>query len=169
DINQVFYEEESPWRLLDESVVKLDPSMLEAGSIDHTVETLRTIGLDGALEEFRDALDELTGGDPRDAIQDAGNDYERVSQCVTDTGGPARELINECRRLYLADLPQAQQNAIKKALQALPVLGNNMGRHGQGPEVIDAHLRYAHLAVRLAGGLILFLVDAYLAANPSPG
>lgn len=44
-----------------------------------------------------------------------------------------------------------------------------MGRHGQGPEIIDVHLRYAHLAVRLAGGLILFLVDAYLAANPSPG
>lgn len=105
DINRVFYEEESPWRLLDESVVKLDPSMVEAGSIDHTVETLRTIGLDGALEGFRDALDELTGGDPRDAIQDACNAYESVLQFVTDTGGSATQLINEFRRLYLTDLP----------------------------------------------------------------
>jgi len=159
DINQVFAEEETPWRIVDETVVKLDTSMLDAGVVDHAVDVLKAMNLEGALDEFRDALDEL-GDDPRDAIQDACNSFESVLKAATGATGDATALINSFLKDYAKELPAEQRKAMKQVLQALPILGNNLGRHGQGPEIVEVKPRYAKLAVHLAGAFILFAVDA---------
>ena len=159
DLNQLLAEEETPWRVLDQIVVKLDPSVLDSGMIDEAVQTMRALNLEGALDEFRDAVTELTGGDPRDAIQDACNAYESVLKVATGKNGDASTLINGFLDEHLGDIPPDRRKAMKSVFQALPILGNNLGRHGQGADVVVVQQRYAQLAVHLSGAFILFIVE----------
>lgn len=169
DVNQIFAEEDTEWRLLDRSVVKLDTTMLDAGVTDQTVDLLRAMQVEGALEEFRDALDEMTEGDSRDAIQDACNAFESVLKAVTGGNGNATQLLDRLMKgPHLRDLPEAERKTMKRVLQALPTLGNNLGRHGQGTAVLEVHARYAQLAVHLAGASIIFLLDAHSAIQSDP-
>ncbi|GBE21041.1 MAG TPA: hypothetical protein ENH00_08365 [Actinobacteria bacterium] len=169
DTNRVFLEEEQPWRLLEGQIVRLDPTLLEQGAIDEAVNQLKTMGLEGALQEFKDALNEVTGGDARDAIQDACNAFESVMKSLTEGKGDAHALISQIAKMGLFDdLPRDTQKPLKKVLQALPILGNELGRHGQGKDVVEVATRYAKLAVRLAGTLILFLLDAKQNMEPPP-
>src|SRR5690606_17581621 len=100
-------------------------------------------------------------------IQDACNAFESVLKTLTGKGGNAGGLIGHFLKIGAGDLPAQKHRALKEALQALPTLGNNLGRHGQGPEVIDVHPRYAQLAVHLAGAFIIFAVESVSLNGPS--
>ena len=113
EVNQVFAEEDQPWQIIEGQIIRLDLTLLEQGAIDEPVEQLKAMGLGGVLQEFQDALDEITGGDSRDAIQDACNAFESVMKSLTDKGGDASALINKITKMGLFDdLPRDKQRSL---------------------------------------------------------
>jgi hypothetical protein len=50
---------------------------------------------------------------------------------------------------------------------ALPFMGNRLGRHGQGEEVVEVPRHYAEFALHLSGSLIRLLVERHVGLQPT--
>jgi hypothetical protein len=171
EVNEAFQEEECPWRLSEGAFFQMDSGFLAVHVLAKTQELLRAEQFQGALNEFAEARADLQAGDYKDAITKACKSFESALKTVLGRqDGNASDLI----RAFVAagfcnDLPEKHRSAFgESVLMALPFLGNRLGRHGQGSEVVDVPRPYAELAVHLAGAFIQFVVQKHLAAKPKP-
>lgn len=164
-VNEILSEERIAWRLVDGQCLRIDSAFIEELVIDPTQELMRQHGFAGALDEFENARNDLSAGDTKGAIQNAGKSFESaLKKVVGINDGTAKTLAREfARRGYCNDLPEADRNAFAETvLGVLPFLRNRLGAHGQGDAVVEVPTVYADLAINLAASLIMFVVNKYV-------
>lgn len=171
EVNEAFEDEECPWRLSEGVFFQIDSEFLAVHVLAKTQELLRAERFQGALNEFAEARTDLQGGDLKDAVTKACKSLESALKTVLGReDGNASDLI----RAYVEaghcnDLPEKDRRAFGDVvLMALPFLGNRLGRHGQGSDVIEVTRPYAELAIHLAGSLVQFVVQKHLTSKPKP-
>ncbi len=133
-------------------------------------DVLRERGFEGAHDEFREAREDLSDGQTKDAILKAFKSFESTLKTVLDKhNGDVSELLRLFREAgFMDDIPDAPAKALcKQVLASLATLRNELAGHGQGNTVVDVPRPYAVLAVHLAGALNQFVVDEYLRKTPS--
>lgn len=166
EVNRIFHEEGQPWRMSGGEIFMVDSEFLDVEVIARTEELLSANGYAGALDEFRDARNELTAGETREAIAKAQAAYESTMKTILGVhDGTASSLIRSLVESgFFGDLPTNTQAAAfgESVLMSLAFMGNRLGRHGQGEDVVEVPRHYAELAVHLAGSLIRMLVERQL-------
>ncbi len=167
-VNDIFREEECPWRFSDGTFFKVDSEFM-AALLATTSDQLRAGSFQGAHDELREARQDLQAGDHKDAILKAGKSMESALKTVLGrSDGNASDLLAAFQASgYLDDLPEELRGMMTKAvLMALPTLRNKLGGHGQGAVVVAVSRPYAELAVHLAGAFLRFIVEKHVAAKP---
>jgi hypothetical protein len=153
-----------PWRLSDGQFFQVDSDFLDQEINQKTESLLREHGFQGAHDEFRSALEDLSGDEPKDAIIKACKSFESTLKIATGKNGDFTALQEAFRKAgFMDDIPEDDAKAIcKQVLGSLPTLRNKLGAHGQGDHIVHVPRPYALLAVYLAGALNQFVVDLYL-------
>lgn len=160
-INDVFSQEDSPLRLLEGEIVKLDGGLL-ASMADEAHALMASTSFDGALRELRDARDDLMDGDVQGAVHEAGKSFESVAMGLMDvTSKGGSDLVGLLREAgYFSALPDEAVTAFcKQVMHAVPAMRNKLGGHGQGRDIVDLPLPYGKLAVHLGAAFNLFLLE----------
>lgn len=167
-VNEIFREEECPWRFSEGTFFQVDSEFM-AALLATTSDRLRAGSFQGAHDELREARQDLQAGDHKDAILKAGKSMESALKTVLGrSDGNASDLLAAFQASgYLDDLPEELRGMLTKAvLMALPTLRNKLGGHGQGAVVVAVSRPYAELAVHLAGAFLRFIVEKHVAAKP---
>ena len=169
EINAAMRDEGCPWLLCDGHFFQLDSTFLEREVLARAHELMAANRFEGASQEFLEARSELRAGNAKDAIAKAQNAFESVLKTIENrSDGNASALIRCLRKTGFYDgLPDALANAFgENVLMALPFIGNRLGRHGQGKDVVHVPLSFAKLTVHLAAAQIVFLIERYLELKP---
>jgi hypothetical protein len=161
EINRIFAEEASPWRLSDGQFYQVDTEFM-ALHLETAEEMLHATGFAGALSELREARNDLTAADYKGSIHNACKAYESAMKTVLGTeSGSASTLIRKMKEEgYLDDLPGSVRSSVSEGvMMSLPTLRNKLGGHGQGEDVVSVPRHYAEFAVSLAASLLTLCVE----------
>lgn len=170
ELNNILEEENSQWRLVDGQFFKMDSDFLSMKVIAEAFELLKAEGYEGALDEFKEAHNELLAGDHKGAVHKACNSFESVLKTLLgrESGNASlliRELVNTD---FYSDLPDNFGRSFgEQVFNSLPFLRNRLGAHGQGEEVVEVPKSYAELALHLAGSFILLVIKNSLSKSDS--
>jgi len=170
EINNIFEEEDSEWRLTDGLFFKVDSEFLSLHVVAKSYQLLKAEGFEGALDEFNEAWNDLVSGDYKGAIINAGKSFESVLKTILEKEeGNASALIREVigQTEFAADLPERVRTPFgEQVLNSLPFLRNNLSGHGQGTEVVEAPRLYAELALHIAAAFNMFAVQKAIEMKP---
>jgi hypothetical protein len=169
EVNDAMVAFECPWRLSDGRFLQVDAEFLHNELVQKGEDVLRERGFEGAHDEFREAREDLSDGQTKDAILKAFKSFESTLKTVLNKHtGDVSDLLRLFREGgFMNDIPDAPAKALcKQVLASLATLRNELGGHGQGNTVVDVPRPYAALAIHLAGARNQFIVDEYLRSTP---
>ncbi len=172
DVNGVLEDESVNWRMADGYIFKMDASMLISEISVKASELLKSHGLEGSIEEYKEALNDFTAEDYKGAIHNACKSMESVLKVILNcNSGSASKLIRDLADTGIfSDIPDSVAAAFgDSVLMCLPFLRNRLGGHGQGDEVVNVSKEYAELALHLAGTFMHFLIQRYVKMNGTKG
>jgi hypothetical protein len=163
-LNDTFRDFEFPWRLADGQIFMVDNAFMEDEVLAEASPLLALAEFDGAKTEFKQARNALQDGNARDAIVYAAASVESTYKAAL--GGSSKVGIDLVQAYVNADLMNGlvknKAQAIQKALMPTAVLGNELGRHGHGADVLEVPIEYAELAVSLAASINAFVSKQHL-------
>lgn len=168
-VNSILDEENYHWRLVDGQFYLMDSSFMNTHVLERVEELMKASKYMGALEEFREARNDLSSGDTKSAIHAACKSFESTLKTIlTRDSGNADVLLREIRdKGFFDDLPEAVRGPfVEQLLKSLPMLRNRCGGHGQGSESVSVPAHYAELAVYLAGAFNILLMKRHSEISP---
>lgn len=169
ELNGIFAEEGCAWVFCDRSFFQIDSKFLEEKVHTQVHELLNGNGFMGALEEFVEARNDFASGDFKGTILNAGKAFESVMKTILcREEGVAGDLIKALgRSQILEDVPENLKKSFEsKVFEAVPLLRNKMGGHGQGQQVVVVSRELAELCLNLAGSVILYCIRRKLLLEP---
>jgi len=170
ELNTIFEIHNSPWRLLNKSIIRVDSEYLHSEVIAKTQALLRENAAAGALEEFSEAVSCLTGGQDKDAIINAHKSVESVMKVCLGIEEPKKfgellhliiksKIVPEYYREFLTHFEKLALATVKE--RNLPARA-----HGQGAEPTEVPKPLAEFAVHLAGAVNLFMIQRWIDSRP---
>ena len=162
ELNDIFSIHSSLWRVVNGEAVLVDSDYLYQEVRAKAISLLSEGKAYGALEEFQDAIDDLTSGDTKDAVIKAHKSVESTMKTILGTsehltfGQLLKKLIKsdiipEYYENFLKHFEQVALGAVKE--RNLPGRG-----HGQGQITTDVPRSLAEFAVNLAGSINVFII-----------
>lgn len=170
ELNNIFEEETSEWRLVDGQFFKMDSDFISMQVMAESFELLKAEGYEGALDELKEAHNELMSGDFKGTIHKACNSFESVLKTLLgrESGNASRLIREVVNTEFYSDMPKNFGRSFgEQVFNSLPFLRNRLGGHGQGDEVVEVPKYYAELALHLAGSFIIFVIKNSLAMSES--
>lgn len=163
EINEVLYIHNSSWRFVNGNAVLIDSEYIQREIYAKTVELLKTNKAYGALEEFQEAINDLTTSETKDAVVSAHKSVESTMKVVLGKGSEKLRFGQLLRQLVDSDIiPEYYEGFLNNFEQLALGVGkerNLPGRgHGQGSQPTEVHKSLAELTVNLAGSINLFLL-----------
>lgn len=166
ELNDVLRIQRSPWRVIYSDVVLIDSEYLNSELRYKTVQLLQDNQAVGALEEFQEAIDDLTSGQTKDAVHKAHKSVESVMKTVLDT----KELLKpgELLRRFIDSeiVPKYYDDFLiqfEQLCYSITKERNLPGRgHGQGKELAVVPQCLAEFAVNLAGSVNVFILKHWI-------
>ena len=170
ELNSLFEIHNSPWRVVNATVVLIDSEYLHNEVIAKTQNLLQENSVFGALEEFTKAVSCLTESNTKDAVVYAHKSVESVMKTCLETKkhltfGKLLEkliksgLIPEYYEEFLVHFEKLALGAVKE--RNLPGRG-----HGQGQEPTEVPKCLSEFAVHLAGTINLFILRRWIESRP---
>jgi HEPN domain-containing protein len=170
ELNTLFEISNSPWRVVNSTVNLIDSEYLHNEVIAKTQNLLRENSVEGALEEFTDAISFLTDGRTKDAIVYAHKSVESVMKTCLETeehltfGELLQRLIKsgiipKYYNEFLTHFEKLALGAVKE--RNLPARG-----HGQGATPTEVPKSLAEFAVHIAAVVNLFIVKRWIESRP---
>ena len=170
ELNSLFEIHNSPWRVVNATVVLIDSDYLHNEVIAKTQNLLRENSVPGALEELTKASSYLTEGNTKDAVVCAHKSVESVMKTCLETKKHLTfgkllekliksEFIPEYYEEFFVHFEKLALGAAKE--RNLPGRG-----HGQGKEPTEVPKCLAEFAVHLAGTINLFLLKRWIESRP---
>ncbi len=170
EVNDVLDSEDMPWRLLEGEMIQLDTRFLDLIT-DSIEQKMKVHGFQGALQEFKDARNDLIAGDSKGAIHNACKSMESILQTILKMpDANADRLLKALMDSgFLDDLPETRREGFRQqVLKTLPSMRNAYGGHGQGAVPVEIPRTYGDLAVNLAAAFNHFLITKHIASLPPP-
>lgn len=171
EINQVFSDNEIPWRLVDGSMTKIDSKQFE---LDLKIKALSLMQelkdyepkFKSAFEELMCACNNLEKGNYSETISYSEKCYESVLKVICNLQkGNADKLTTQYTELHSDSLPKtmAKEGFREKVLMSLPYIRNNSASdHGAGASTIQISKEIAKLALNMSASLCTYLIENYL-------
>ncbi len=127
--------------------------------------------IQGALEEYQDALNDLTSGDTKDAVVNAHKSVESVMKAVLETNEPytfgtllekliKSGIIPDYYDEFLRHFEKLALGVVKE--RNLPARGHGQGKN---PTIVSRSL--AEFAVNLAAVINIFIVKHWIETKQS--
>ncbi len=160
-VNEMFEDVSCPWRLDEGEFFAVDQTFMGMRLAETAEQGLQAKSFRGAHHEFREARQDLLAGDTKGCISNAQKAFESALKTILGTGsGNASALIRQLITAgHVNDLPPEFRTSFgEQVLMCLPTMGNRLGRHGQGENVVDVPAAYAKLTLELAAAYLNFLV-----------
>ncbi len=163
EINDVLYIHNSSWRLINGNAVLIESEYHQREIHAKAVELLKVNKAYGALEEFQEAINDLTASETKNAVVNAHKSVESTMKVVIGKGSEKLRFGQLLRQLIDSDvIPEYYEEFFKNFEQLVLGVGkerNLPGRgHGQGSQATEVHKSLAEFAVNLAGSINLFLL-----------
>jgi hypothetical protein len=163
EINEVLYIHNSAWRFINGNAVLIESEYHRREIQAKTIELLKINKAYGALEEFQEAINDLTASETKDAVVNAHKSVESTMKVVLGTGSEKLRFGQLLRQLIDSQIiPEYYEEFFKNFEQLVVGVGkerNLPGRgHGQGSQATDVHKNLAEFTVNLAGSINLFLL-----------
>ena len=170
ELNSLFEIHNSPWRIVNKTVILIDSEYIHNEIITKTKSFLGEADIPGALEEFTEAISCLTGGKTKDAIVYAHKSVESVMKSCMEiekhsTFGKLLEkliksgIIPEYYNEFLTHFEKLALGAVKE--RNLPARA-----HGQGAEPTEVPKNLAEFAVNLAAVIDIFIIRQWIETRP---
>jgi len=158
NINDVLYEYRLSYELVEAHIVPRESQELHEAIVAPAIRLLSNRTGYGAVEQsYQDAIRELSQGNARDAITDAGTALQQTLQALGCEGKTLGTLIADARkRGLLAGHDRPIGDAVVKAAEWAAADRNTLG---DAHNVTDATRDDAWLIVHVVGALILRLVS----------
>ena len=160
-VNEMFEDASCPWRLDDGEFFAVDQTFMGTRLAELAEQSLKQKAFHGAYEEFREAREDLLAGDTKGCISNAQKAFESALKTLLGTEkGNASVLIRQfIEQDHVKDLPTEFRKSFgDQVLMSIPTMGNRLGRHGQGENVVDVPPIYAQLTLEMAAAYLNFLV-----------
>ena len=171
ELNDIFVINNSSWRVVNGQAVLIDSEYLHREIQAKTIRLLEECEIQGALEEYQDAIDDLISGDTKDAIVNAHKSVESVMKAILETDedytyGKLLEMLiksNVIPKYYDEFLVHFEKLALGVVKERnLPARG-----HGQGKKPTLVSLSLAEFAVNLAGAINIFIIKHWIETRQS--
>ena len=160
-VNEMFEDASCAWRLDEGEFFAVDQTFMGMRLAEMAEQSLNAKGFRGAHEEFREARQDLLAGDPKGCISNAQKAFESALKTVlaTDKGNASALIRQFVADGHVNDLPAEFRASFgEQVLMSVPTMGNRLGRHGQGANVVDVPAAYAQLTLEMAAAYLNFLV-----------
>jgi hypothetical protein len=166
ELNDALVIHGTPWRVINAQVMLVDIDYLHRELQANAVRLFREQEIGGALEEYQEALNDLTAGEAKDAISKAHKSVESVMKAVLQTDEPLRFGQLLARLVASGIIPPYYEDFCKNFEQIVLAVGkerNLPGRaHGQGRLPAPVSTTLAEFAVNLAGAMNVFIVKNWI-------
>lgn len=166
ELNDIFVIHDSLWRVINGQVVLVDSEYLHREVRAKAIRLLEECEISGALEEYQEAISDLTSGETKDAVAKAHKSVESVMKAVLETEEHLRfgQLLSKLIESNI--VPTYYEDFLKHFEQlALGVVKerNLPGRgHGQGKKATQVPPSLAEFAVNLAGSINVFIIKHWI-------
>jgi len=172
ELNSLFDIHNSPWRIVNGTVILIDSDYLHNEVVSKTQRLLKEQEFSGALEEFTESVSCLTDVRTKEAIVNAHKSVESVMKTCLKTkehltfGKLLEKLIKsgiipDYYKEFLIHFEKLALGAVKE--RNLPARG-----HGQGHEPTQVPKSLAEFAVHLAAVINLFIIRRWIESHPEP-
>ena len=156
-VNAVLLQHRVAWRLDDGQMVELASMELHQSVVEPVLRLLHRSELSAVDAAYRRALEELSSGDPADAITDAGTALQEALQALGCDGKNLTALMASARRRGLLAAHDAPlQRVIEGAIEWV---GADRSQLGDSHRVTSPAAADAWFTVHIVGALIVRLVD----------
>ncbi len=166
ECNQIFKSENSPVRILDGYIIKLDSVFLESEILNKAYELLKDSHFEKACRDFLNARNNLTTGDYSGTIIEANNAIESTLKKVLDKEKGDQGNLKKwlMKSGIIPDYFQGFCEHFEGLLQSAFTIANESSRHGK-KEIPDkrneVNYAVASFFLHLAGSLIVFFMERY--------
>lgn len=166
ELNDIFVIHNSPWRVVNGQLMLVDSEYLHREVHAKTIRLLEECEIQGALEEYQDAISDLTSGETKDAVVNAHKSVESVMKAVLETEehhtfGTLLDLLIKSSIIptyydeFLKHFEKLTLGAVKE--RNLPARG-----HGQGKKLTVVSPSLAEFVVNLAGAINIFIIKHWV-------
>lgn len=173
EINQVFSDNETPWRLVDGIIIKIDSKQFELDIKNKALSLMQELKdyepkFKSAFEELMCACSNFEKGNFIETISYSEKCYESVLKVICNVQkGNADKLTTLYSDNYSDSLPETmtKEGFREKVLMSLPYIRNNSAAdHGAGAVSIQISKELAKLALNISASLCTYLIENYLAS-----
>ena len=154
-VNEIFSQERVAWRLVDRMMVEMKSMEMHGAIVEPTLRLLHEGRFSKVDAAYRKALDELSRGDPADAVTDAGRALQELLTELGCQGNALGDLIKSARRkglLAAHDVPTL--DALEKSLHWVAA---DRSETGDSHHLTDASRDDAWLIVHVVGAFVVRL------------
>ncbi len=166
ELNDIFFIHNSPWRVINGLAVLVDSEYLNSEVRAKSIRLLDECEIQGALEEYQDAINDLVSNNTKDAIVNAHKSVESVMKAVLETDKPytfgklleiliQSGIIPEYYNEFLQHFEKIALGVVKE--RNLPARG-----HGQGKKPTEVSPSLAEFTVNLAGAINVFIIKHWI-------
>jgi len=157
-VNEILAQERVAWKIVDRMMVEMKSMELHEAVVEPALRLIHDARFSGVDATYRKALDELSGGDPADAVTDAGAAMQELLEALGCEGNSLGGLIKSARTkkiLAAHDVPPL--DAIKKAMAEW--VSADRSETGESHHASDASRDDAWLIVHIVGAFIVRLAS----------
>ncbi|MEO0281672.1 MAG: hypothetical protein ABIN05_04925 [candidate division WOR-3 bacterium] len=159
--NEIMKEEKLPWIMSEGEIIQISSIYHQEVILKPLISLLNKSKFKGAEEELIESLKFLTGGEYKEAINNAWKATESIIKCITKTPeAKPGELIEKISKMDF--IPIELQKSIDDFISGVSCLRSFSGSvHGQGEKNIDIPQNFAELVVNVNASLMLYLMKSY--------
>jgi hypothetical protein len=156
-VNQIFSQERVAWRIVDRMMVEMKSMEMHEAVVEPALRLLHDARFSKVDAAYRKALDELSRGDPADAVTDAGTALQELLTELGCDGNALGDLIKSARRkglLAAHDVPTL--DALEKSMHWVAA---DRSETGESHHTSDASRDDAWLIVHVVGAFAVRLAS----------
>lgn len=172
ELNSIFEIHNSPWRILNSTIILIDSEYLHDEVVQETQNLLLENSMAGAQEEFTEALSCLTDNRMKEAVINAHKSVESVMKIILKTDKPLtfKRLLDELIKSGIIPIyyTEFMSNFRELALGVVKERNRPGASHGQGSEIQEIPKCLAEFVVHLAAVINVFLIKQWIGSRPEP-
>lgn len=149
-----------------ESIIRIDSEFLHAEAVKPAIHFMSFPGFEAARNEFFGAYEHYRHKHYKEALVDAGKSFESTCKVICKANEweyTPRDTANKLIQIlidkgFMPAYNQAHLSALQSVLSSgIPTLRNNLGGHGDGPEIVEVSPEIVAYGLHLTASSIAML------------
>lgn len=166
ELNIRFKEAGCGYAFVDNEIIRIDSEFLHSETVKPAIHFLNFEGFEAARNEFFEAYEHYRHQRYKEALVGAAKSFESTFKIICTLNGwtySQRDTSNKLIQIlidkdFMPAYNQAHLSAIQTALTSgIPTLRNNLGGHGDGPDIVDVPAEVVAYGLHLTASAIVML------------